>query len=454
MIIKDALLVTAVSHAPVGHLDVRLTSIGIAQGKIQAIGPYEKVRGACGEDQSLIDGCPGGELRYLALPGFVDAHSHSRQMALQAYWNSGWHDQPSRPQNAAEAADLFRWFLLESLKGGVTFVCDWPEHLQLWDLAPLDARLRESGLRGCLRLLLPHNRGAALPAIDEAAARLRTALRAAADTLQLAIWIPEEDKPEYHHALLAQLGELRATVGDRRVVFQMHLAESHRRKTADLRALARLVDEGLIGAASAARTLLVHAIWLDAEELCRLAELRDRVGVVTCPKFADGRLAPLKELITAGVPVGLGSDVSVPDPLELMRSVVALHKSRAPEQQLSFGEAFHMATLGGAALFGRQAQIGSLEEGKDADLVLLRNPVAVDPQLFASDAAGATSEERENIVARLLARNVLRREHIDKVMVRGHVLVDGGRCAGEEVIAEAGRRAARAIVGRLTQASP
>jgi cytosine/adenosine deaminase-related metal-dependent hydrolase len=451
MIIKDSLLITALSHAPVGHLDVRLASIGIAGDKIRAIGPYEQVRQACPDDQTLVDACPAGELRYLALPGFVDAHSHSRQMALHAFWDSGWHHRPSRPQNATEAADLFRWFLLEAVKGGVTFVCDWPEHPQLWDLGPLDAQLRESGLRGCLRLLLPHNRGATLPPLDETAERLRAALRTADNTLQLAVWIPEEDKPEYHPAMLAQLGQLRSRIDSQALTFQMHLAESHHRKRADDRALSRLIEAGLIGASSAARTVLVHAIWLDAEELRQLAEQRDRVGVVTCPKFTDGRVAPLKELLESGVPVGLGSDVSIPDPLELMRSLVALHKSREPGRRLSFGEAFHMATLGGAALFGRQDQIGSLEEGKDADLVLLRNPVAMNPELLAPGGSAATGEERVNIAARLLARNVLRREHIDKVIVRGRMLVDGGHSDGEESIAAAGIRAARAIVNRLTR---
>jgi len=452
MIIKDALLVTPLSQAPVGHLEVRVASIGVAQGKIQAIGSYDAVRRACSEHEPLIDACPDGKLRYLALPGFVDAHSHSRQMALQAYWDSGWHDRTSRPQDAAEAADLFRWFLLEAVKGGVTFVCDWPEHPHLWDPHPLDLQLRDCGLRGCLRLLLPHNRGAALPASNEAAARLQAALRETDDTLQLAVWIPEEDKPEYHHAMLAQLGQLRASVDNRSLVFQMHLAESRSRKTADAQALARLIEHGLLGSRSGARTLLIHAIWIDAEELCRLAELRDRVGVVTCPKFTDGRVAPLRELLEAGVPVGLGSDVSVPDPLELIRSLVALHKSRQPEHQLSFAEAFHMATLGGATLFGLQSQIGSLEEGKDADLVLLRNSTAVIPDLFASNASSTTHAERINAVARLLARNVLRREHIDKVFVRGQILVDNGHCAGEEAIATAGIRAARAIVGRIIRA--
>jgi cytosine/adenosine deaminase-related metal-dependent hydrolase len=448
MIIKDALVVTSLSAAPVGHLEVKLASIGVAQGTIQAIGPYEIVRQRCPACDTLLDCCPEGELRYIAMPGFVDGHSHSRQMALQAYWDSGWHQRHSRPQNEQEASDLFRWFLVEALRGGVTFVCDWPEYPHLWNPHPLDTHLRDAGLRGCLRLLLPHNRGAALPTLAELESRLQGATLACDDTLQLGIWIPEEDKPEYGPATLDLLGRLRASIADCPLVFQMHLAESRKRKEADGQALARLVEHGLLEAGGA-RTVLVHAIWLDGQEQRLLAELRDRVGVVTCPKFVDGRVAPVKELIESGVPVGLGSDVAVPDPLELIRSLVALHKSREPGKQLSVGEAFHTATLGGATVFGRQQRIGSLEEGKDADIVLLRNPTAVDAQLFAAHRAGPHGV---HAIARLFTRNVLRREYVDKVFVRGRLVVDGGRCTvpnGEDAILAAGKRAARAILDRF-----
>lgn len=453
MILKDALIVTARSDAPVGDLDVRIASLGIADGVIRCVGSYETVQQHCPHAAAELDCGAAGGVNCLVMPGFVDAHTHSRQMALQGYWDSGWRDQLSKPQGAQEASDLFRWFALDAVKAGVTFVCDWPEHPDLWNPQPLDQDLRAIGLRGCLRVLLPHNRGETWPSRAESAAKLRHAIGGLDDLVQLGVWIPEEDKQVFNDSILQWLGQLQDAGAGDRVSFQMHLAESRRRKEACPRAVARLLENDLLRSSRAARTVFIHAIWLDPDESDALIAMKDRVGVVTCPKFMDGRIAPIKELLVGGVPVGLGSDIAAPDPFQLISDLVSLHGSREEPLRISFGEAFHAATLGGAAVFGLQRRIGSIEAGKDADLILVRNPAAIDPGLFAADA---DRRDRQQVIARLFTRNVLRREHVQKVLVQGRVVMEGGVVGSPALqasIEAAGKRTALAIVKRLRDRS-
>jgi cytosine/adenosine deaminase-related metal-dependent hydrolase len=455
MIIKDAIIVTARSDAPLGHLDLNVGSIGIVDGSIRAVGPYEAVKRSCPDAAEVIECRDADQFRYLAMPGFVDGHSHSRQMAFQGYWASGWRDKHSRPRDQHEALDLFRWFLLEAVKAGVTFVADWPEHPQLWNPQPLDEELRTLGLRACLRVLLPHNRGESWPDLPAAGAYLRQTLRGLDPRIQAGIWIPEEDKHEFNDATLARLGHLQEAMGDERLVFQMHLAESRKRKEACPGALRRLLDHGLIRNSGAARTVFVHANWIEPQDVNTLIGLRDHVGVITCPKFSDGRVAPIKELLQGGVAVGLGPDVALPDPFDLIRELVSIHRSREESLQISLGAAFHIATLGGARAFGLEKHIGSLEPGKDASIVLVRNPAAMDPDLFAAGDGGSRHQERVKVIERLFTRNVLRREHVHKVILHGRVVVDQGVLLSrdyEEAIVAAGRKSALAIMKRLRPA--
>ena len=161
----------------------------------------------------------------------------------------------------------------------------------------------------------------------------------------------------------------------------------------------------------------------------------------------------LAELLRKGVPVGLGSDVVPPDPFALIRSVVSIHAKRRESKRISFGEAFHMATLGGAAVFGLEEQIGSLEEGKQADVVLVKNPAAIDLDLFrdGDEQDDSRRQKRIDAVARLFTWNVLGKEHVDTVIVGGKTVLRHGAIPSgkpdQETVA-AGRAAALAILKR------
>ncbi len=118
-----------------------------------------------------------------------------------------------------------------------------------------------------------------------------------------------------------------------------------------------------------------HAIHLDAGEIRRVG--RSRTGVAHCPS-SNARLAaglcPVRDLIDAGAPVGLGVDGPASNELGVLlpelRQALYLARLRAGRADaLSAGEALTLATSGGAACLGR-ADLGRLEVGATADLAV------------------------------------------------------------------------------------
>lgn len=122
---------------------------------------------------------------------------------------------------------------------------------------------------------------------------------------------------------------------------------------------------------------LAHGVHLDRAAIERLAETG--TGVAHCPS-SNGRLgagtAPIRELLDAGVPVGLGVDGPASQEAgqlgaELRQALLAARVRGGPAA-LTAREALTMATMGGARCLGRDGEIGSLEAGKLADVALWR----------------------------------------------------------------------------------
>jgi 5-methylthioadenosine/S-adenosylhomocysteine deaminase len=145
------------------------------------------------------------------------------------------------------------------------------------------------------------------------------------------------------------------------------------------------------------RPLLIHCVHTDDAD--RRAIAASRSSVAHCPisnaKLGHG-VAPLLELLDAGIAVGLGSDSMASnnrmDLLEEARVAVLAQRMRTRRPDaLPPERALELATLGGARALGLDARIGSLEVGKDADLVAFPLPVGVadaDPAALAIFALG------------------------------------------------------------------
>jgi 5-methylthioadenosine/S-adenosylhomocysteine deaminase len=125
------------------------------------------------------------------------------------------------------------------------------------------------------------------------------------------------------------------------------------------------------------RTLAAHGVWVIDEDIAILK--RRGVGVSHNPesnmKLASGT-APVPKYLAAGVALGLGTDGAASnndlDMFEAMRQAAFLHKlqSRDP-RAVPAATALEMATLGGARALGMEREIGSLETGKRADLIVV-----------------------------------------------------------------------------------
>ncbi len=127
------------------------------------------------------------------------------------------------------------------------------------------------------------------------------------------------------------------------------------------------------------RTMLGHCVHLSADERELLAAAGS--SVAHCPTanlFLSSGILPLETVRAAGLRVGLGTDVAAGPELNLwrvMRCVLESQKARSfyqPETEVpSPAAALHLATQGGADALGKGGLIGSLDIGKEADLIVM-----------------------------------------------------------------------------------
>jgi len=122
-------------------------------------------------------------------------------------------------------------------------------------------------------------------------------------------------------------------------------------------------------------TIAAHVVWPTKEEIPILAERK--VGVIHNPtsnmKIASG-ISPITEMLAAGVRVGIGTDGAASnndlDLWEEMRLAALLQKvDRMDPEVMSATTVLTMATRGGAIATGLGDSVGSLEVGKQADLI-------------------------------------------------------------------------------------
>ena len=192
--------------------------------------------------------------------------------------------------------------------------------------------------------------------------------------------------------------------------WQTHLAED----TAEIAEVARLFPEardyldvydraGGLGP----RTILAHAIHLSEREVGRLAE--SGTNLAHCPAsnlFLASGIMPLGRYLEAGIRVGLGSDVAGGPDLSLFGAMrVGGYVQNAlrvatgdPRPILDPFEWLRLASLEGARVLGLDDQIGSIEAGKEADLIV------VDPAL-AAPPAGPELDDPADLLSTLIFRS-------------------------------------------------
>ncbi|MBW0115902.1 amidohydrolase family protein [Pseudonocardia abyssalis] len=135
-------------------------------------------------------------------------------------------------------------------------------------------------------------------------------------------------------------------------------------------------------------TVYVHAATLSADSYHRIAATGGSVSVSTESEQSAGQgYPPTWALRAHGIPVSLSMDTSVwwsGDLFSAMRSTLGADRSREHLEAHAAGETVthsslradqvvEWATRGGAAALGRESELGSVEVGKKADIVLIRN---------------------------------------------------------------------------------
>ena len=125
------------------------------------------------------------------------------------------------------------------------------------------------------------------------------------------------------------------------------------------------------------KVIAAHVVWPSEEELALLKKLG--TGIVHNPqsnmKLASG-VAPVPRMLKADMPVGLGTDGAASNNdlnlWEEMDTAAKLHKLISNDPKVvSAEEAFEMATIRGARALHLEKEIGSIEKGKRADLVIV-----------------------------------------------------------------------------------
>jgi cytosine/adenosine deaminase-related metal-dependent hydrolase len=122
---------------------------------------------------------------------------------------------------------------------------------------------------------------------------------------------------------------------------------------------------------------LAHAVHVDDRAIERLSATR--TGVAHCPS-SNARLGAgicrSRALLDAGVEVGLGVDGAASNEasslLGEVRQAALMARATGGPQAMTVRQALELATVGGARVLGREAEIGSLEPGKLADIALWR----------------------------------------------------------------------------------
>lgn len=129
-------------------------------------------------------------------------------------------------------------------------------------------------------------------------------------------------------------------------------------------------DLGLLGP----KTLAAHCVWVNGDDITILKETDTKVvhNPVSNMYLAVG-VAPVPQMLRAGISVGLGTDglgSNTKDMFEVMRTAAYLHKVHTMDtHSITAERLLEMATVEGARVLGLQKHIGSLEEGKCADLI-------------------------------------------------------------------------------------
>lgn len=404
---------------------------------VDAAGRLTSVEAVAGEreaEASVVDLRP-----WVVMPGLVDLHAHLPQLPNAGVgaglhlleWLERYIFPLERAFDEVAAEELAPAAFRALARAGTTTVVAYGA---IWQPS-LDACFRAAethGIRAVIGKVMMDRLSYDRP--REANEALELSLRQSAELCER--WHGRDDRrlqyaftPRFAVSCSADmLRESAALAAASGAYWQTHLAED-RKEVAEV---AQLFPEAIDytdvydrASGLSPRAILAHAIHLSEREIARLAA--SKAVIAHCPAsnlFLASGAMPLARYLDAGLRIGLGSDVAAGPDVSLFSVMRAgaytqngLHGMRQaatpampPEDWLRLG------TLGGAQALGLDERIGSVEAGKEADLILVDTATTLPLQgLGASHADGP-----DEILSRLIYRT-----HPDMVRaawVRGRLL--------------------------------
>lgn len=406
---------------PISAAPIENGTVAVAHGRIAYVG--SRSGAPPGSDSDLGDA--------LLMPGLVNAHTHLELTVMRGFLEdldfAQWIMRLNRVKRAVldreQMLDGARLGVEEGLRAGITTYADTCDTGVAFDA------MREAGVRG---IVYQEVFGPDPAACEQAMTELRAKVLAMRqrETPLVRVGV----SPHAPYTVSDLLYEAVARYAEEETLpVAVHIAESEVER--------RLVEEGEgvfadglrkrnIGVAPRARSsvellertrilkrrpLMIHCVRVDATDIALMAAAS--VPVAHCPasnaKLGHG-IAPLLEMIEAGLTVGLGSDSvasnNAMDMLAESRSAVFSQRARlARHDALSARDALFLATIGGAKALGLEREIGSLEAGKSADLAafpLAPSVVPVhDPEAAAVFALPGARASLVTVAGRELVRS-------------------------------------------------
>jgi 5-methylthioadenosine/S-adenosylhomocysteine deaminase len=373
----------------------------------------------------------------VVMPGLINTHGHAPMVLYRGLADDlalmDWLQKYIFPAEAKTVSPAFvrvgmQLAALEMIRSGTTTFVD------MYYFEEEIARIaREAGLRGVLGQTVIEFPVADAKTPGEALARAERFIQA---FLKDPLITPALAPHAVYTLDAATLQAVRTLASKYDVPVLIHLAETDEETRLSLerhraRPVAALTAMNFWGP----KTIAAHGVWLQPDELPVLRQ--HGVGVAHNPesnmKLASGT-APVLEMLKANVAVGLGTDGAASnndlDMFEAMRQAAFLHKLASKDPRaVSARVAMELATIGGARVIGRERDLGSLEVGKLADLIVVQMDRPRQTPMY-------------DPISHLVY--VTRGDDVDTTIVHGRPLMRGGKVLtlDERVVLAAARKAA------------
>lgn len=361
--------------------------------------------------------------RALLMPGLINTHCHSGLLRGTAEglpvwdWLQQFIDPMHRVLNANDAKVASYLCYAEALLSGTTTIVD------MWRFMDGSAEAaRDLGIRAILvPYVAEHPDHHYFETLKSNEALIQAWHQQANGRIQ--VWVGLEHLFYAEHTALKRIEKM---CHDYQTGFHTHSNESQfdvqeNLRRSGLRPVQSLEKLGLL---DVPKTLLAHCVWVDQNEIQILKQ--HAVGVAHNPisnmKLASGA-APIVDMLRQGVAVGLGTDGEKEnnnlDLFEEMKTASLLAKFSALDAAaLDAWSVCQMATSNGAKALGMQHEIGSLEVGKQADIIAVKLDT---PRMTPLIDHGALFNIPSNLVHAVQGQDVL------MTMVAGRIVVDNGR---------------------------